>query len=109
MLLFGYSGAEDGRGAMASLLREQKATTSSMSTLDETLSVASGSLASMQRKRGLLEGIRTKMGTLHGMFPQVNQVIGKIRRHKQRDAIILAFVIALCLFFTVVYSLRKRG
>ena len=60
----------------------------------------------LEKQRGAFKGM---MGRIEGMnegLPGVNRLIAQIRRKKKRDVLIMAFVVALCLAFTVVYMTR---
>jgi hypothetical protein len=50
--------------------------------------------------------MQTRLGQLGKQFPRVNNVIGKIQAHKQRDSIVLGIVIGICLIFTVFWMGR---
>jgi hypothetical protein len=40
--------------------------------------------------------------------PPRRSLIGRISRHKHKDNIVLALVIASCMCFTIVYVMNKR-
>lgn len=63
---------------------------------------------SLERQREMFESIGGKLGFLMERFPAVNKLIKDISASKHRDNIVLAFVIASCMFFTFFYVMAKR-
>ncbi len=53
------------------------------------------------------QSISKKVTSLSKRFPMVNNLIGKVQTHKQRDMIIMACVIATLMFFTLFYWSNK--
>jgi len=62
---------------------------------------------SLSSQGSVFAGVRGKLGQLGATFPVVGQVMSRINVSKQRDMIVLACVIATCMFFTVVYVMSK--
>lgn len=100
-----------GGGALSSrtdlLLQERGAIQNSRRAAAEILESAIGSREALAAQRGLFGTIGGKLADVGGRFPQVNQLITKISRHKNRDNIVLAGVIASCMFFTFFYSMTR--
>jgi len=58
----------------------------------------------LKNQRGIFGRIQGVLGKIGQQFPQANGLIKKIQDKQNRDTVILAFVIASCMFFTVLYS-----
>jgi phage-related minor tail protein len=102
-----HASIEEGKGTQA-LLREESHLKSSISVVDESIDMASNSYASLVRQREILGFGLHKLTMLGEKFPQIGQVMGRISRYKQRDMIVIAIVIAVCLFMIFLYMINKR-
>jgi len=101
-------GVASGAGADSALLAKERASVqSALAGLGDAIGAAESSYASLVRQRGVFAAIRGKLGELAEKLPAVNGVIERIRRHEQRDTLVLAVVIALCMFISFVYIMNK--
>jgi hypothetical protein len=55
----------------------------------------------------MLRDVGGKLSQLGSHFPVIGQLLSRISVAKQRDMIVLACVIATCMFFTMVYIMAK--
>jgi len=72
-----------------------------------SLSAATSARDSLHAQSALFQGVRGKLSTIGTTFPVVGKLMGRINVSKQRDMIVLACVIATCMFFTFVYVMSK--
>lgn len=109
-LMLGRSAGGSGRvRSQAELLMEEKGGIDrSQAAAAAMLESAESSHDALVRQRGLFAQIEGKLGDVGGAFPAVNELIGKISRHKNRDNIVLSCVIATCMFFTLFYSMTRQ-
>lgn len=59
----------------------------------------------LERQRAAFAAMVDRMDTMSDGMPGVNRMIGQIRRKKKRDVMIVALVVAVCLFFTLGWKL----
>ena len=69
--------------------------------IDAAMGTAAATRAALARQKELLLQQSSNLSKLLGMFPMANKFINKIRTKQQRDRLILASVVALCLLFCV--------
>ncbi|RUS18390.1 Golgi SNAP receptor complex member 1 [Endogone sp. FLAS-F59071] len=60
----------------------------------------------LDKQRTLLQGVNRRMGGVIARFPTLNNLISKINTRSKRDTIILAGVIAVCIFILLIYWWR---
>ena len=70
-------------------------------------SQAAAARESLFSQGSVFAGVRGKLTTLGTTFPVVGKLMSRINVSKQRDMIVLACVIATCMFFTFIYILYK--
>lgn len=101
-----FSGARDSPGSSETnhLLRERNAIQQTQEIAGQALESAIASREDLIHQRSILSNITTKLRSVGRHFPQINTVIGAVQRRKSRDQMIIAGVIALCIF-TVIYYL----
>jgi len=63
------------------------------------------SLAESNSRFGAIE---SKIETLIEKYPIINNLISRIRAYENRDAMVMACVIASCMFFTFFYLVTKH-
>uniref|UniRef100_A0A7S1N1G8 Golgi SNAP receptor complex member 1 n=1 Tax=Eutreptiella gymnastica TaxID=73025 RepID=A0A7S1N1G8_9EUGL len=83
--------------------RERDALSKVSSMANQIMATAQSSRQRLSEQRGVFGGIMEKSGTLIKKLPMVNDVIEKIQKKRNRDMIVLSFVIGLCLFLTWLY------
>jgi Golgi SNAP receptor complex protein 1 len=94
--------------SVQTLLREQSSMERSLKETDHVIELAQASHKDLGKQRSTLAESSGKMGKLGAAFPRINALMGRIKSHRFRDTIILAFVIATCMLFTIVYWSRKE-
>jgi Golgi SNAP receptor complex protein 1 len=90
------------------LLREKNALHSSLQLTDDTIEQALNARNRLNNQTTMFGQISGKIKDVGGRFPQVNNLITRIQRSKQRDMLVMACVIASCMCFTIFYWLRKE-
>lgn len=101
-----FSGTRDspsGDSATQHLLRERNAIQQSQEEADRALGSVIAAREGILNQRSVLSGITTKLRAVGRHFPQINQVIGAVQRRKSRDQMIIAGVIAFCIFLVIYY------
>jgi len=90
------------------LRKEQEGLFSSIGLVDTLLRQSQATMMELKEQKGLFGRIGKGLGNLSKRFPQANVLLKKIIDKQNRDSIILAFVIASCMFFTFMYSYLSR-
>ena len=85
------------------LLKERGATQRSLQMADSFLEQASASHSALLDQRRRLQSSADKMLGMLNRIPIVNSVVRGIRNKKNKDNVIVAIVIALCIFFCIWY------
>lgn len=109
-LLSGGRRRYDSEGADRStdlLLREQSSLNYSVKASDEVIGQAHSTLEEMKKMRSAFSSSKNKAIQLVSGSPIINSLINRIKRTKQRDTIVLAITIAVCMIFTFIYWLDK--
>eukprot|EP00475_Leptophrys_vorax_P016634 TRINITY_DN23113_c0_g2_i2.p1 TRINITY_DN23113_c0_g2~~TRINITY_DN23113_c0_g2_i2.p1 ORF type:complete len:231 (-),score=58.98 TRINITY_DN23113_c0_g2_i2:475-1167(-) len=111
--LFGSGGRRKNSGDLTSraksetLLREQTSLHMSLKATDEVISTAQASHEELRKQGTLFSSTKNKTLQMIDMGPMISNVIGKIRRAKQRDMIVLGLTIGICMTFTFIYWWNK--
>ena len=92
-------GGGPGAHATAQLMRERDGLLSSAKLADGVLGQAGEMQRALGRQRRTLLGAGRKVLDIGMMIPGVDVLIGKIRRKKLRDQIVLGIVVGLCFVF----------
>lgn len=100
-------GVASARSHSQTLLSEHSKLQESLQLLEDTTAMGGNTHQTMLRTSENYRLIKRGIERVGSMFPTINNLIGTIRRHRHRDAIVIATVIALCLCFTVIYVSRK--
>jgi len=95
------------RGRTEQLLREGRSLQHSLERTDDVMAQAAAARESLLSQGRVFAGVRGKLTTLGTTFPVVGKLMSRINVSKQRDMIVLACVIATCMFFTLIYILSK--
>jgi len=90
------------------LLREQKGLNRSITETDEVITIAQQARSALKKQKLTFSIAMDKLGNLTAKYPQINTVMQSIRRHRQRDMIVLACVIAACMCFTFFYVMARH-
>jgi len=96
------------RGRTDTLLRERSEIQTALSIADESIQSAAQSLSALQRQQNVvLSSISRRVSQLGVRFPKLNQLMSRINMYKRRDAFIMAFVVSVCIFFTLLYIWKR--
>ena len=108
-LLGGARGGQEGsseENMEARLIRERARVAGSTSAVDDIIGVARNTARELFAQRGALQNAGTKLMTMTSRVPVLNNLILAIKK-KNKDAVILAAVIAACTTFVLLYYLSK--
>lgn len=103
-------GGRDGhslRPRTEQLLREGHSLHQSLKLTDDALDSVIQARESLGNQRLTLMGVTGKLKSLSAKFPVIGQLMNRISCKHQRDMIVLASVIAVCMIFTFVYVMSK--
>jgi hypothetical protein len=98
--------ARDGEGKRDNeelLLGERAALQRSIRIADDFLGMGLEARKSLSAQQSLLATAQNKLHAAASMFPGVNRLVRSISNYRNRDTIVLAFVMACCLLFTFIY------
>lgn len=87
-------------------LKENEHINSSNRMADETIGLAVTTKEALLAQRGIIGSISSRVASLGGRFPALNNMMQKVNLRKRRDGLILAGVIATCLILIILYSMR---
>lgn len=102
----GSSGANPGN-ATGLLLRERSMVDRSNAAIDSVVAQAYGVASNLTQQKQLFDTIDSKLSSVGAKFPVVNSVLNAVRRRKNRDTVILASVMGLCMLLILIYWVRK--
>lgn len=91
----------------ALLLRERGMLASSSNAIEDVIGQAGAVSSTLGEQRRLFDSMNSKVLTVGSQFPLVNNILGRIRRKKNKDTIVLSAVVAACLIFVIFYVWRK--
>ena len=91
---------------MLDLHREKVSVGHSARLADEIIATATSTRSTLLQQRQQLGGVGGKLGRLIGTIPNVNTLMTTISRKQVRDKMIVAFTMALCLSFIIIYFLN---
>ena len=106
-LLGGARGGQEGsseESMEARLIRERARVAGSTSAVDDIIGVARNTARELFAQRGALQNAGTKLMTMTSRVPVLNNLILAIKKKKNKDAVILAAVIAACTTFCLLYT-----
>lgn len=85
------------------LLNERGRIDESIGMADMVLDQAYSTKEALLEQRQMLGGTNSRMGNITTKFPIINNLLGKIKRKRRRNTMILAFVTAICLFLLLLW------
>ena len=94
-------------GNQGLLLRERGMVDRSNAAVDQVIGQAQGVASSLTGQRQLFDTIDSKVASIGAKFPVVNSLLNAIRRRKNRDNLILAGVMAVCMLLILIYWVNK--
>lgn len=94
-------------GSQDMLMRERGLIDRSNFALDGLLGQAQQVASSLSHQRQLFDSVNSKVGALAARYPVVNSLLNAIRRRKNRDSVILASVVAICILLILIYWAHK--
>lgn len=62
---------------------------------------------SLREQRAQFAALQGRLGGLMQKFPMINSLVHRINWRKKRDSLILAGVIAVCVFILLLYVMRS--
>lgn len=111
--LLGPSRHKDGYTSSSALnrrtelyLKEHGHIQGSETLTDDAIRIAIETKENLSHQRNAFSGITTRMQSVTHQFPLVNSLVQKINLRKRRDALILGFVVAVCLIILLFFMLR---
>jgi len=78
-------------------------TQNSMRAANDTISIAMAAKDALVQQRSMLSKVQTKMTNIAEKVPMLNNIMHKMKVAKQKDKMIIAGVIALCIVFLLWY------
>jgi len=75
--------------------------------IDSVVAQAYGVASNLTQQKQLFDTIDSKLSSVGAKFPVVNSVLNAVRRRKNRDTVILASVMGLCMLLILIYWVRK--
>ena len=96
-----------GTGNTGLLLRERGMLDRSNAAVDQVIGQAQNVAASLVGQRNLFDGIDSKVASIGAKYPVVNSLLNAIRRRKNRDNMILAGVMGICMLLILLYWVNK--
>ena len=103
----GGGGGGDDESMEARLIRERARIAGSTSAVDDLIGVAQNTARELFAQRGILSNAGNKLIAIGSKFPAVNNLLLAIKRKKNKDAVILAAVVAACTIFVLLYYMSK--
>ncbi|CAM9906907.1 unnamed protein product, partial [Ectocarpus sp. 12 AP-2014] len=99
-------GGGDGTGEFEQehLLREQNAIHNSLQSATGVLGQAAEARESLRHQRATLGAASSTLSSMQNRFPAINRVVEAIQKKKAKDRLIIAAVMAACIFFTFWYK-----
>ncbi|CAB1119809.1 unnamed protein product [Ectocarpus sp. CCAP 1310/34] len=99
-------GGGDGTGDFEQehLLREQNAIHNSLQSATGVLGQAAEARESLRHQRATLGAASSTLSSMQNRFPAINRVVEAIQKKKAKDRLIIAAVMAACIFFTFWYK-----
>lgn len=109
------SGGQSGRRKRANendnitdnLLTEQGNLRKGLEQADIAIDIANTTRDYLTDDKALFDKMQSGVGKLGSMFPQANEIMFKIKKYRNRDSIVIAFTIAVCMFFILIYWWNK--
>eukprot|EP00850_Spirogloea_muscicola_P022278 SM000285S10807 [mRNA] locus=s285:26082:27440:- [translate_table: standard] len=102
-----YKASAGGASPMPGLLRERGAIHGNIAQIDEVISQAEATKGALAAQKTLFLDVQSRLKVLGDRFPVVRNVLGAIRRRRNRDTIILSAVITACTLFLIIYWISK--
>jgi len=100
-------GGGDDESMETRLIRERARIAGSTSAVDDLIGVAQNTARELFAQRGILSNAGNKLIAIGSKFPAVNNLLLAIKRKKNKDAVILAAVVAACTIFVLLYYMSK--
>lgn len=83
------------------LLREKSSIHTAVTLLDQTITQGRDAVASLARQRNVLNNFKAKVSGYTQSFSRIRSVMSRIRRTRLKHSLVLAFVVGVCLLFTL--------
>jgi hypothetical protein len=100
-------GAGGGGDAQSQLLRERTSIRSASSGASSVIEQAQETHRALRTQRSVFVAARHKLDDVSRTFPRVGKVIDAIKSKRNRDTIVIGFVIACCIFFLFWWTILR--
>lgn len=88
-------------------MRERNSILSSSIAVDDAIGVAQNTASALYEQRGIFNNTISALATAGSKFPVVNNLLVAIKRKKNKDAIVLSAVCAMCSALVLIYWMAK--
>ena len=88
-------------------MRERNSILSSSIAVDDAIGVAQNTASALYEQRGIFNNTISALATAGSKFPVVNNLLVAIKRKKNKDAIVLSAVCAICSALVLIYWMAK--
>lgn len=95
------------RTALDAQLEENQSLLESNRIVDHTIEILGHTQSEMEKQGLMNQSIFKGLGVLQGKMPTANELMGKIKKYRNRDSIVLACVCAIALTLMFIYWLNK--
>jgi len=102
----GALGGGDESNSSAAML-ERNSILSSSIAVDDAIGVAQNTASALYEQRGIFNNTISALATAGSKFPVVNNLLVAIKRKKNKDAIVLSAVCAICSALVLIYWMAK--
>ena len=89
-------------------MRERNSILSSSIAVDDAIGVAQNTASALYEQRGIFNNTISALATAGSKFPVVNNLLVAIKRKKNKDAIVLSAVCAICSALVLIYWMAKE-
>ena len=101
----GTLGGDESNSSAA--MRERNSILSSSIAVDDAIGVAQNTASALYEQRGIFNSTISALATAGSKFPVVNNLLVAIKRKKNKDAIVLSAVCAICSALVLIYWMAK--
>ena len=95
------------RTEMDDRLEEQQSLMTSLTIVDDTLTMVSDTRTEMKEQGVFTSNINKGLAIFASKFPRAGELMSKIKKYRNRDSIILASVCGICMTLMFIYWLNK--
>ena len=103
----GSNGTLGDESNSSAAMRERNSILSSSIAVDDAIGVAQNTASALYEQRGIFNSTISALATAGSKFPVVNNLLVAIKRKKNKDAIVLSAVCAICSALVLIYWMAK--